>query len=710
MYSLEKLHVYAHEYNLRTVIWNRREYPGSSQYTDTEIDDLNNGRKVFLDRLGLLVGDFIEQFVEKESVPKISPDRKSGGFALMGWSMGTPTAMALFAEPSLFSEKRYNFLEAYVKDLVFDGGDPPHLCFGIEIPADARVYDPWTDPEFKTPEELYQNFMIWVSSYYDHPGFTVATTLSNLDHRKRTNRTTIDSFTPEQHNRLDGHVAAARCELQMYVEPMQSTLKDFTHRVLFDEKITQTFFPKVSVTYVSAACTVWHTIWAYLETKRVYEEKMARGQKVRAIHFSMVEGSNHFGDMACVGDAFAQCVSGKWALTNCGADLKCAALPLVNKAGTSIVCDRNEDIAQRFETAGVEGGMTGTSTNTTTPKTTTTQTTATSTDDETDADCKDDETTTDDGAGADDDDAECEDGETTTVDGTGSPDDDTDCEEEDTSSETASISSSTATATIFAKVSSTANSSPTAVTVTKTVLVTPIPVTSSASIQAPSSPSTSNSGSVPSASVAVGGYAGYKRQLQVSSSSAASSSTPVSAAPVTVTVTQGLSTSITSPAGLPTVTVTQTATAVPTSSATTLATTSATGVEPTAIVIGADGLRTVTVVSTMTVGCGGSTSNSVSTINISSIPVPTAILSSSLTSTFASGTVTTVPLSTPIPASSSASGTFSAIPTSSSSAARGFSFTLAPAPTPAPTSEGVNNGQGNTSFNVSELLTATVGP
>lgn len=78
------MHTLSHEYNLRTVIWNRREYPGSTKYTEAEIDDLRNGRKVFVDRLAIQVGDFVRQFIEKERVPKISKDRKSGGFAILG--------------------------------------------------------------------------------------------------------------------------------------------------------------------------------------------------------------------------------------------------------------------------------------------------------------------------------------------------------------------------------------------------------------------------------------------------------------------------------------------------------------------------------------------------------------------------------------------------------------------------------------------------
>jgi hypothetical protein len=39
-------------------------------------------------------------------------------------------------------------------------------------------------------------------------------------------------------------------------------------------------------------------------------------------------------EQACVGGQFAQCTSGKFAVSGCSGGTKCFALPLVNKAGT----------------------------------------------------------------------------------------------------------------------------------------------------------------------------------------------------------------------------------------------------------------------------------------------------------------------------------------------------------------------------------------
>ena len=47
--------------------------------------------------------------------------------------------------------------------------DSPYLSFGwYELPADEKMYHVWHDPDYKTTEEIYQNFRIWASSYFDH--------------------------------------------------------------------------------------------------------------------------------------------------------------------------------------------------------------------------------------------------------------------------------------------------------------------------------------------------------------------------------------------------------------------------------------------------------------------------------------------------------------------------------------------------------------
>lgn len=57
------------------------------------------------------------------------------------------------------------------------------------------------------------------------------------------------------------------------------------------------------------------------------------------------------GDQACVDGGFAQCVSGAFVVTQCSGGLVCKALPLVNKAGTSITCTTEADAEARISSA-----------------------------------------------------------------------------------------------------------------------------------------------------------------------------------------------------------------------------------------------------------------------------------------------------------------------------------------------------------------------
>jgi len=65
------------------------------------------------------------------------------------------------------------------------------------------------------------------------------------------------------------------------------------------------------------------------------------------------------GENACVQSAFAQCVGGKFVSTPCAPTLTCAALPLVNSAGTSVTCTTQSDAEARIAATGATGGITG---------------------------------------------------------------------------------------------------------------------------------------------------------------------------------------------------------------------------------------------------------------------------------------------------------------------------------------------------------------
>ncbi|KAJ6611318.1 Alpha/Beta hydrolase protein [Mycena sp. CBHHK59/15] len=286
-----RLHEHAHKHNLRVILWNRRDYRGSTKYTDEELEDLKAGRKIYQDRLAIQTAWFFEHFIKHENTPELSADRKTGGFILMGWSFGNATTLALFSDPAVIPKALYDTIEPYIMSLVIY--DPPYTALGYPLPGQENFYDPWTDPDYPTPEQLYDNFQHWVSSYYTHPDIASGKP-SGMSFEKRTEKRTVSSWTEEQKERYFDKVAAVRTELPSYAPPMQALLKVQTHKALFDEALVASLFPNVKVLYISGIGTCYYCMWAHMESSRLYKEALASGQKARPTKFKLVEGGNHF--------------------------------------------------------------------------------------------------------------------------------------------------------------------------------------------------------------------------------------------------------------------------------------------------------------------------------------------------------------------------------------------------------------------------------
>jgi hypothetical protein len=131
--TFHKLLPFGAKDNIRLVILNRRDYPGSTKYTDDNLNDLNEGKAVFMERLGAEVAHLLVWFADTHKIPKISADGKSGGFCLMGWSMGNATPMALFAYPDFVGIETYAKLEPYVRQLILYGMFSNHIFHRIQL-------------------------------------------------------------------------------------------------------------------------------------------------------------------------------------------------------------------------------------------------------------------------------------------------------------------------------------------------------------------------------------------------------------------------------------------------------------------------------------------------------------------------------------------------------------------------------------------------
>lgn len=119
--TFEKLHSLSHNRNLRTIAVQRRDYPGSTPYTDTELQSIKDGRKEFIDDVGLLYSNFVHYLSTHNDIPKPSLDGQSGGIVLLGWSFGTATALSVLFEPKSIPQDVRESMEVYLRKVVIYG-------------------------------------------------------------------------------------------------------------------------------------------------------------------------------------------------------------------------------------------------------------------------------------------------------------------------------------------------------------------------------------------------------------------------------------------------------------------------------------------------------------------------------------------------------------------------------------------------------------
>lgn len=130
--GFEHLLPLAHKYNLRLVFLQRRDYSGSSKYTDTEIATLDKNPRVFFKDVGLTLARFVCYLIQNTTVCLPSEDRSKGGICIAGWSLGAINATTMFAGEGVLDDPSYPTILPYVTTLVLYG-NPSTLLQGCSI-------------------------------------------------------------------------------------------------------------------------------------------------------------------------------------------------------------------------------------------------------------------------------------------------------------------------------------------------------------------------------------------------------------------------------------------------------------------------------------------------------------------------------------------------------------------------------------------------
>lgn len=283
----QKVMALAANYGLRIVGINRRDYPGSTPFSPSELSVLSGGsddeRVGFVRARGLEIATFVDRFIENQGVPPISEDGKSGGIALLGWSLGNAIVISTISCCDTWPTELQSRLKTHLRALILQ--EPPTVALGTPLPPKA-----WSPQIDTTIQESDRDplFTQWITSYFRHGD------LSKRDLDLLTYVVPATFRAPSVFTMSDEQIAeivyqppASTSDMLFMIRFSEQLLA--SHRKAFFDKNLRQLVPRMKVwafTGDSTASFSLPSFWALQE-----EDEAAGGGR---INFKIVKGVNHF--------------------------------------------------------------------------------------------------------------------------------------------------------------------------------------------------------------------------------------------------------------------------------------------------------------------------------------------------------------------------------------------------------------------------------
>ncbi|TFK73220.1 alpha/beta-hydrolase [Pluteus cervinus] len=286
--TFKKLLPLAPASNIRLVTVNRRNYPGSSPFTPADITNL--ATKAGLDQMATDVAGFLTWFVDHNDIPRASADGKSGGLAVLGWSMGSCSLVAFLGQPDVVGAQTYTKLEPYLRKAIIY--DSPSLGLGFESPPHLRLM-PFIDPtKGNTPEAVdVQGFADWVGSHYSHPGDIDTNDISALDTVSKGTRPHTSVLSDAERKTI---IQFDKLGFEMALTPVLHLIREQTDKALLDETYAKSVLPKLTVVHFVCLSTGWMPLYGLQQVRKAREELIAKGKVLRPYEVVKLPGEDHF--------------------------------------------------------------------------------------------------------------------------------------------------------------------------------------------------------------------------------------------------------------------------------------------------------------------------------------------------------------------------------------------------------------------------------
>lgn len=301
----ERLLEIAPSRGVRVVAINRRPFPGSTPFTQDEVNVTITGgdeeRDAQMEARGHEIGTFIATFIQRFSLPPPSDDKKTGGVCLLGWSVGALFQLAAIATADTLPEAARSVLSSHIRSLILY--EPGPIALGLPMPA--QNWNPLVDTT--VPEALrLEAFGQWVTSYFDHAN-VVTQDLDSLSWvvPSLSRPPTIFGIPAGKRSAMYRLGEDAATDLPFLFFFANQILKSY-RKACYDPKISA-LFPQMKRSFLCGDKTAAFGVngmWAMKDDQAVH------GPKTEIV-YKMIRGTNHFGhwdDPEQLMDAFLELV------------------------------------------------------------------------------------------------------------------------------------------------------------------------------------------------------------------------------------------------------------------------------------------------------------------------------------------------------------------------------------------------------------------
>ncbi|EJF56674.1 hypothetical protein DICSQDRAFT_183714 [Dichomitus squalens LYAD-421 SS1] len=301
---------FATQSNIRLVLLNVHGYPGSTPYSDEELDRLEGSleaRKAELQARGSELAAFIRWFIITEKIPPISESSHGvliGGLSVLAWSGGNGHSLCMFAHADRLAEDTRKLFDEYLRSLILY--DPSSTAAGTPAPPALKSIR----PDRSLPlEEQAIFFGTQASSFY--PPFTLPDTIPETPSYAprvalhegpgavdpKLQPTTFKMTTSELRSVM--HVPIMeRAQHVIWSPLLREVFRENVRRALYDCRhddgtgAKKKILPAVRVHVVWCDMTLGEVAWAVANLNCEYKE--AAPEARRPVEFHKLEGGNHF--------------------------------------------------------------------------------------------------------------------------------------------------------------------------------------------------------------------------------------------------------------------------------------------------------------------------------------------------------------------------------------------------------------------------------